>query len=592
MEMRMTRRITGLVAAGLAGMMALAACSPPDSDEPREPGEAMDLGFAGCEDNPDTCNTGPVEQGGEFTMLISLPFETWTPIRSGGNTVYVAQAWYGIYPRIGTYLPSGEWQWEMDYFESEPEVINDDPQTMVYRIREDAVWHDGTPMTVDDWIYSWYNYAGDKDLCEGCEPPSTAAYGLVESVEGSDDGKTVTITLKDGVNNPEWQSSYSGIFPAHEAEKAGFDWRNDPEAMGESTVWFTETMPTWSGGPWRIEDGTLTERVVKVPNENYWGVQPNLDRIVGEVVADPGSWVPALRNRDLDGGSPATFDVDVFRELANVDNIHYSAGSAGAVWEHIDIMTEHEYLSDLELRRAIFTAIDLEHVTTAIWGDDVPVNQRLNHTFSQLSPYFEDHRTATGFGTGSVEDARAILEAAGYTGAEAGGTLTTPDGDEVPPLRYRWTTGNTVRANTGELVQDYLAEIGITIELAPSDDLSGMLQSGDYDLVQFGWSGSPTFVQGLTQLWTTGSPSNFSSVDNEDINRLAAEAQRQVDIDDAAALGNQLSEILMNEAVVLPLWDSPAFDFVSADFANMRPNHNSGHRMNYNLTEWGVLAAN
>ena len=584
----MRRKLMGVAAVGLAGALALAACSPPEAD----PGtEDFDLGWEGCEDDPNECNTGPAAQGGEFTMLISLPFEGWSTLRAGANSVYVTQAIEGIFPNESRFLPSGDWHWDEHFYEEIPELVNEDPMTISFRISEDAVWHNETPVTYRDIKYVWHNYAGDPELCEGCEPPSTAAWGMVESVEGSDDGRTVTITLRDGENNPEWKPAYATQwYPAHVIEEAGFDWDSDPVAMGESTVWLTETMPTWSGGPWIIEDGTLTERVVKVPNENYRGPQPNLERIVGEVVADPGTWVPALRNRDIDGGSPAAFDVDVFLELQDLDGIYHAAGSAGAVWEHIDINTEHEYLSDLELRRAIFTAIDLEHVTTAIWGDDVPVSQRLNHTFSELSPYFEDHRSATGFGSGEVEDARAILEAAGYTGAEAGGTLTTPDGDEVPPLRFRWTAGEAIRADVGELVQQYLSEIGITIELDPSEELTGLLAAGDYDLVIFGWSGSPTFVNGLTQLWTSDSPANFNGIDNPRIDELAAEAQRQLNLDHAAAIANELSEILMDEATVLPMWDSPNMDFVVDEFVNMRPNHNSSARMWYNQHEWGVLA--
>jgi peptide/nickel transport system substrate-binding protein len=587
--MRIPKRLMGLAAVGMAAALAITACSPADPDGPGD--VDADLGWAGCEDNPDACHVGPVEAGGEFTMMISLPFEAWSQLRAGGNSVYVLQALEGIWPNNSRFLPSGEFRFDPHFYDSTPEVINDDPLTFSYRISDDAVWSDGTPVTVRDVKYIWYNASGNEDFCQGCEPPSTAAWGLVDSVEGSEDGKTVTVTLREGENNPEWEVVYTtGGYPAHIADEAGFDWENDPVAMGDSTVFFAETMPTWSGGPWRIESGTLTERVVKVPNENYWGPQPNLERIIGEVVADPGSWIPALRNRDIDGGSPATFDVDVFRELDTVGGIQYSAGSAGAVWEHIDINLEHEYLSDLALRQAIFTAIDLDHTATAIWGDDVPVNQRLNHTFSQLSPYFEDFRTATGFGSGDVAAAQAILEAAGYTGAEAGGTLTTADGDEVPPIRFRWTTGNTNRANTGELVQEYLSAIGITIDLDPSDDLGGMLVSGDFDLVIFGWSGSPLFVNGLTQLWTSPSGSNFSSINNAQIDQLANEAQRQLSLEDAAVIANQLTEVLMGEAAVLPMWDSPAFDFISDDFVNMRPNHNSSARLWYNQEEWGVLA--
>ncbi len=360
--------------------------------------------------------------------------------------------------------------------------------------------------------------------------------------------------------------------------------------MNESTIWFTETMPTWSGGPWIIESGQLTETVVKVPNENYYGEIPALDRIVGEVVAAPDTWIQALRNRDLDAGSPATFAVDVWNELPTVDGLYYATGSAGAVWEHIDLNLENQFLADIELRKAIFTAIDLEHAAGAVWGaaQGLEVIPRLNHTFSQLSPYFEDQRTAAGFGSGDVDAARAILEAAGYTGFD-GGTLTTPDGQAVT-LNFRWTAGNTNRARTGELVQSYLADIGIAVDLVDSDQLGGMLAAGDYDMVIFGWSGSPRFVSGLVQLWNSESPSNYNHINNADIDRLGVEAAAQTDLDASAVIANQLSQVLMDEAVVLPMWDSPNMDFVFSDYANMRPNHNSSARVWYNQHDWGLVA--
>jgi peptide/nickel transport system substrate-binding protein len=180
------------------------------------------------------------------------------------------------------------------------------------------------------------------------QPASTTqGYEDIESITGSDNGKTVTVVLKDGIASPEWFARYGGIsYPAH---VSGADWRT-PAGMGASSDYFLNTVPNWSGGPYVVQSWDADERAVFVPNPNWYGeVTSRLDTLVKEIVSDQPSWLPALANGEIDGGSPASFTPDLAEQFRQTPNVYVGLGSAGAVWEHVD--ANMNTLTDKALRQ-------------------------------------------------------------------------------------------------------------------------------------------------------------------------------------------------------------------------------------------------
>lgn len=595
-----TTRTRRLAAAFAATALLLAACGGEEAAEPEAPAPAPEQpaaptdvfasnpGLDGCDDDPSNCNSGPRAEGGSITWLINQGHDgVFNVHRPEGGSVYLLQMMAGLFPRTGYFAPDGTWTWDFDFLAEEPtNEIVDGRQTMVFRVRPEAVWSDGTPITVDDFLWDWYHNSGDETQCIGCNPRVTQGYEDIESIVGSDEGRTITITLKEGVVSPEWFARYGTIsYPAH---VSGEDWMT-PEGMGASSEYFLNTVPDWSAGPYLVESWDIDERAVFVPNPNWYGeITPSLETLVKEVVSDQGSWLPALSNGEVDGGSPASFTPDLVEQFSSVPNTYIGLGSAGAVWEHVDANTTT--LTDPALRQAIFTAIDRADARTRIYGDLEPP-YRNNHIFSQLSPYYEDAMSSTGYGSGDVAAARAILEEAGYTGFD-GGTLTASDGTPVPDVRFAFLATNTNRATFVELAQSYLAEIGITVVPAPTPpaDLGTVLVGGDFDLVIFGWSGSPLFTSAPGQFWRSGSGSNFGKYANSEVDALVDQIPLQTDIAESARLTNEAVQFIMEDAYVMPLWDSLNFMFTSDRLANVRDNHNSSIRALYNVTDWGILA--
>jgi peptide/nickel transport system substrate-binding protein len=567
----------------MAGAMVLVGCSDDGGGGP-----VATPGFEDCVDNPNTCNTGPVQQGGEIIWVINAAADGWNTLRAGSNSVYAVQAIQGILPETEFNHPDGSHEWNLDLLEGPGELISEDPQAWTYTLREEARWSDGTPMTADDFIFGWHILTGDEfGLCVGCEPASTSRTHQIESVVGSDNGKTVTITLLPGEANPEWQFSPLQAMPAHIA-RAQFD-IDTPEGVGEASVWFNENRPDWSGGPWLIVEGDLETQVIKEPNPEWYGEPVNLDKIIKVFNTNEASWIPAIQTGEIHGGAPsATWPEDELRQLIDLDGVLVGIQS-GAGWEHLDVNMDNSWLgADVALRQAIFTAIDSGEMATRLYGDLFPeIRNANNYSFRTFSPYNVDFIEGTGYGTGDSAAALQILEDAGYV-LEDG--VLTKDGEQVGPFRIR-ATGTTVRQTSLQLHQSYLADIGIELVIEHTDNLGETLVTQDYDLMQFGWSGGATFAAFPQQMLHSDSGSNFGKYNNPEVDELVLAAASAGSLDEAAALANQAVEIAISDAYVLPLFETPIPIFMVDNYINIRDNPTAGSRATYfGYNGWGVAA--
>ena len=130
--------------------------------------------FATCAANPNTCNSaepgGLLRQGGQLTYAIEKNISNWNLLSSGGNTLETAQVLSSLLPHTFITLPDLSIVLNKDLLDSAT-VTNVNPQTIVYKIKANAVWSDGTPITANDFIYNW-KVQNARD-CPDCAPATT-----------------------------------------------------------------------------------------------------------------------------------------------------------------------------------------------------------------------------------------------------------------------------------------------------------------------------------------------------------------------------------------------------------------------------------
>ncbi|WP_219418879.1 ABC transporter family substrate-binding protein [Pseudonocardia nigra] len=581
-------RAASLVAMGAAATLVLAACGGGGGGGGGEGGgnDASAGGvFEDCASDPTTCNSVPVDQlqqGGTITFALEKNVSNWNLNSAEGNVFESAMALKGILPYTFVTQPDLTLAMNEAMLES-AEQTSADPQTIVYEIKPEAVWSDGTPITVEDLIFQWKTMNG-RD-CPECAAATNAGYDQVESITGSNNGKTATMVFSQPFT--DWKNLFasgSPLYPAHIAAQQGD--LNTPEGLLAAWEYFGATVPNYTGGPYQIENWQDNVALTTTPNPQWYGAtKPALDQLIFRVITDATQEPIALQNNEVQVIYPQP-QVDLVEQVANMANVSQYQG-LGLTWEHIDFNLVNPFLADEALRDAMFTAVNRQDIidkTVGQFNDEVgPMN---SHMFVPGQPGYEEV-LPEGQGSGDVEAARQILTDAGYTGAEEGQQLTTPDGQAVPPLRIRYTTGNAIRQNTSELFASYMRPLGITVEVVPTDDLGGTLSSGDYDIMLFAWVSSPFPFANAQQTWLSTSSSNFGRYSNPEVDRLLNEAASSTDEEAARGLLVEADRILSEDSYVLPLYQKPTFIAVQDTVANVR-NNSSLDGPPYNIAEWGL----
>jgi peptide/nickel transport system substrate-binding protein len=541
--------------------------------------------FVTCAEDPNTCNSaepGKLRQGGQLAYAIEKNIPNWNLLSSEGNLQETGWVLGGVLPRAFITLPDLTVAMNEDLLDS-AKVTSTNPETIVYKIKANAVWSDGTPITADDFIYVWRVQNG-RD-CPNCTPATTTGYDQITSVVGSDNGKTVTVTLSKPFT--DWKQNWasgSPIYPAHIAAQHGDI--NTPQGRAASYAWFGKNVPTYSGGPYQIENFTNNESVTLVPNPKWYGPRPKLDRLIYRIVTDARQEPTALQNREVQVIYPQP-QVDQVQQVRRIPDVSSFVGF-GLSWEHFDLNLANNFLADPVLRTAIFIAVDRQAIINKTVGQFTDTIKPLNsHNFVPQQSSYEDVVSETGQGSGNLARAKRILNAAGYK--MDGTQLKTPLGMTVPPMRIRYTVGNQVRQAECELFAQQIKQLGITVEVIPTDDLGATLSRGDYDIIVFAWVTTPFPYSSAVQLWVTGQGSNFGRYSNPDVDRLITTAASSTDEVLARETLNQADRRLTRDAYALPLYQKPTFIALYDDVANVR-NNSSLDGPQYNIAQWGFRA--
>lgn len=540
--------------------------------------------YGDCSTNPNTCNSVPadqLQQGGTVTLASEKNIDNWNVISSEGNVDWTGMSTKPLLTYAFYTSPDLKPTLNTDLLDS-ADLTN--PTTIVYKIKPAAVWNDGTPVTADDFVMSW-KWQNTRD-CPACETAGNGGYDQVTAITGSDNGKTVTVTLSKPYT--DWQSLFNSaapLYPAHIGAQQGD--LNSPDGLAAAFDYFGRTPPNYSAGPFQVENWQDNVALTLVPNPQWYGAtKPKLDRLVIRVITDATQEPLALQNNEVQALFPQP-QVDLVNQLNNIPNVS-NAQAAGLSWEHFDFNLQNPFLADKALRQALYIAVNTQDVIAKTVGQFNPdIKPLQNKMFVPQQDGYQDNLTATGQGSGDIERAKKVLTDAGYTGV--GSALVAPNGQAVPTLRMRYTVGNAVRQTECELFQQYAKQLGVNVEISTTDSLGTTTSSGDYDVIVFGWIMSPAPFGGAQQLWLSNSGSNYGKYVNPTTDALINEAAASTDINDARAKLNEADRIMAEDAYVLPLYQKPTLAAVQNTLGNVR-NNASLDGITYNTSEWGIRA--
>jgi peptide/nickel transport system substrate-binding protein len=533
---------------------------------------AAACGGGGDENESSGGGTAQIKEGGTLNYAADQEPTGFNNNTSKDNGTSVYNVVINVYPQPFHAQPDFTVKMD-DAFLDSAEQTSDDPQTVVYKIKQDAAWSDGTPLSADDFIYNWKQQNGtikDNDVA------TTTGYDQIKSIEGSDNGKTVTVVFKTPF--ADWKGLFTGIVPAHYIQKRPGGWNTgldkDPDKIP-------------SGGPFIVKDYTQGQSLTLVRNDKYWGPKAHLDSIVFRFLPESTTQPAALQNNEVDliYPQPQLDQVTQVKALPDVS----SEINFGLSFEHLDFNFKNEHLGDLKVRQAIATGINVQELvdrTVKQFSDKAePLGNRIWLTGQ---PQYQDHFGQ--YGKGDTAGATKLLEDAGYTKGADG---IYAKGGKKLSVRFSTTAGNKLRETQGELFQAQMKEIGVEIKIANVDStkfFGEWLPNGNYDIADFAWVGTPFAISSNRDIYRTGGGSNYGKYANKKVDDLFTQANSETDEAKSAELGNQIDQQITADMATIPLYTKPTFIAYRNTFANIHDNATSEGPFNAAVT-WGQKSA-
>lgn len=366
---------------------------------------------------------------------------------------------------------------------------NPDPTTWIFYLREDAKFHDGTPVTADDVIYTFQTLL-DPDF----KAPYRSLYTPIAKVE-SIDPQTVKFTLSEPYA-PLLSYMDMGIVPKHIAEQSEGDFAANPVGSG----------------PFKFVKWDKNNQIVVEANPDYWGGAPSIQKIVFKVVPDNTNRAQALESGDVDLIQSPLSPQDVKR-LAGDDRFT-TVEMTAAGFTYINLNTQDPILSDPKVRRALAMLVDQKTIIDTIYqGIDKPAT-------SVLLPgswAYTDAIKQPGY---DPEEAVRLLNEAGWTDSDGDGILD--QGGRKLSIVLATHSEDPNRIQVVEYLQNVLSQNGIDASTKVADwpSFSADVQAGNYQMALLGWLNLVDPDRAMYNQFHSGGGTNWGAYDNPEVDQL------------------------------------------------------------------------
>lgn len=357
-----------------------------------------------------------------------------------------------------------------------------DKLTWTFRIRSEAQWSDGAPITARDVAFT-YNLMLRDPAARTANGNFVANFASV----AAPDERTVVIRTR-----------------APQATMLALDIPIVPEhlwaGVEDIAEYGNDRMPVVGSGPFVLTEYVPEQFVTLQANDRYWRGRPAVDELRFVLFRNTDAAVQALRTGEVDligsttGLTPAQFEAladepGVARNRALGQRyLELVMNPGAATADGVLIGDGHPALADVRVRQAIARAIDRDAlVERVLLGFGQPGASIVPPAF----PRYHWSPPASARREFDLAEANRVLNAAGYPrGSE--GVRAGPDGRELR-LRLIGNGANAEHARIGEFVTRWLAGLGIVGEprMVSSALLNELTTAGEYDLAISGWGVNP-----------------------------------------------------------------------------------------------------
>jgi len=444
-------------------------------------------------------------------------------------------------------------------------TISDDGTVYTFKLRDNAKWSDGTPVTAGDFQFAM----------QRIEDPKTAAQyaNLLFPIKNAEkvnkgevpvdqlgvkvvDDKTLEITLE---RPTPYILQLLSHYTALPISKANY------EKFGDQ---FVKPGNMVSNGAYKLESHVPNDNLTAVKNENYWdAANVQVDKVVFYPIEDDAAAIRRYEAGELD--VTFNFSADQLDRLKEKygDEVHVSPALA-TYYYAFDTRTAP--FDDPRVRRALSMAVDRDFLSQEIYsGAQLPA-------YALVPPGME------GYGTPAEPDFAAmsqldredkaleLIKEAGYG-----------EGGKPLDIEIRYNT-NTNHERVATAVADmWKTTFGANVSLVNLDvasHYSYLKEGGKFNVARAGWSADYADPENFLALAVSDNVAfNYGHYNNPDYDKLVKASYDEQDPAKRMAMMHEAETILTNDQPIAPLMNTADLWMVSKKVKGWQDNAVNEH---------------
>ncbi|GGM77217.1 diguanylate phosphodiesterase [Thermogymnomonas acidicola] len=290
-------------------------------------------------------------------------------------------------------------------------------------------------------------------------------------------------------------------------------------------------------GPYMLQSYSSSE-IVLVANPHYWGPQPNVTKIIYEVVPSPATQETLLEKGSVNVA--LNIPLNQMSTLSNYTNLKVKAGPTSSEY-YIGLDENVTPFNNLDVRKAIEYAVNATQLTQfSTFGYGLPIQSVIAPTIESYIPAFKNY-------TQNLTLAQEYLDKAGYPH----GFTTT----------FYYTSGDPIGSSIATILQQQLARINITLKLqsVESATFNDEVGLGQWPMFYEGWVNLlATPDDGMRPLFSSlniGIYGNYNYFNNSTVTNDLIQAGKDYNQTQRDKLYQQVQDILAQQAVEVPLFN-------------------------------------
>jgi peptide/nickel transport system substrate-binding protein len=293
-----------------------------------------------------------------------------------------------------------------------------------YKLRTDAKFSNGQPVTADDVLYSWQVVKDDKKSLNNVYTTDIKSMKKISASE-------IQFNLITPFASWPSETTLLSIVPENYYKQVG------PDGFAKKPI---------GSGPFTFVSYTPGQSIVLKKNPDYWGTKATIDNLTFQVVADDTARVNGAQSGQLDIAQIPDTQVKVVK-AAGSTNVETTPGNMVV---YLGMNQANKWLANVNIRKAIDMAVDRKTMTSNLLGGlTTPVGQLVTASTSGYAKSVQP----TPF---NLAQAKQLISQSGYDGT---------------PIPFEYATNGRIQqsAEVAQAVAGYLQDAGLKIKLQGTD---------------------------------------------------------------------------------------------------------------------------